>query len=386
MCQITIQQQISANMSYKSLPVCRKFSLLAVCLLLLQAGFAQYNFSKIDAWLTANLKDIGGRAVLVIYKEGKLVYSKAENDLSDRQKRIGKFIAKRQGKDADRMMQDFTLNTKERIASCSKWLSAALVMTFVDEDKLSLEDSIGKFLPEMTTHGKGNIKIWQCLSHLTGIKAGTLKESLEAFKEMKSMDEAMQAIAKQTMEGEPGKTFHYSNVGLQIAGAVIEKISGKSFETLFAERIAQPCNMINSDFGKENIALPAGGAWSTAADYLNFLQMILQEGVFNGKRILSQKAIIEMQKNRVATDVVIVSSPAEAGNWGYGFGEWVMDDVSGEKRSDAITSPGLFGSFPWVDNKKQYAGFLMTFNLTSKGRNERYKELKKLTDEALSYQ
>jgi hypothetical protein len=39
-----------------------------------------------------------------------------------------------------------------------------------------------------------------------------------------------------------------------------------------------------------------------------------------------------------------------------------------------------------VDNKKQYAGFLMTFNLNSKGRNERYKELKKITDEALSYQ
>ncbi|WP_462253389.1 serine hydrolase domain-containing protein [Ferruginibacter sp.] len=371
-------------MSLKAQLFCRKFSLLILFMLLLQAGFSQYNFSKVDDWLSNNLKEIGGRAVLVIYKDGKLVYSKAENELSSRQKRIGKFIAKRQGKDADEMMQDFTISTRERIASCSKWLSAALVMTFVDEGKLRLEDTVGKYLPIMTANRKGNIKIWQCLSHLTGIKSGSLKESMNVMKEMKSMDEAIEAISKQPMEGEPGKTFHYSNTGLQIAGAIIEKVSGKSFETLFGERIAKPCNMLNSDFGKGKVALPAGGAWSTAADYSNFLQMILQEGMFNGKKILSKTSVIEMQKNRVAKDAVIISSPAEAGNWGYGFGEWTMEDVIGDKPSDAVTSPGLFGSFPWVDTKKQYAGFLMTFNLKSKGRNERYKELKKIVDEALA--
>src|SRR5881394_2609360 len=178
-------------MSYKFRSNCRKFSLFVVGLLLLQAGYSQYNFNKVDDWLNDNLKEIAGRAVLIIYKDGKLVYSKAANDLSGRQKRIGKFIAKRQGKDADEMMQDFTVSTKERIASCSKWLSAAMVMTFVDEGKLNLEDTIGKFLPVMTANGKGNIKIWQCLSHLTGIKAGTLKESLNEMKELNSMDEAM---------------------------------------------------------------------------------------------------------------------------------------------------------------------------------------------------
>jgi CubicO group peptidase (beta-lactamase class C family) len=371
-------------MSYKFHSICRKFSLLGILLLLLQSGYAQYNFSKVDDWLNNNLKEVGGRAVLVIYKDGKIVYSKAENELSGRQKRIGKFIAKRQGKDADEMMQDFTISTKERIASCSKWLSAAMVMTFVDEGKLSLDDSIGKFLPVMTANGKGNIKIWQCLSHLTGIKAGTLKESLNEMKELNNMDEAMASVAKLPMEGVPGKTFHYSNIGLQIAGAIMEKISGNNFETLFAQRIAQPCHMKNSDFGKGKVALPAGGGWSTAEDYLNFLQMILHDGVFHGKQVLSKASIIEMQKNRIVKDAVIVSSPAEAGNWGYGFGEWMMEDISGDQRSDAVTSPGLFGSFPWVDNKKQYAGFLMTFNIKNKGRNERYKELKRLVDEALA--
>jgi hypothetical protein len=100
-----------------------------------------------------------------------------------------------------------------------------------------------------------------------------------------------------------------------------------------------------------------------------------------------------MQQDRITKDAVIVSSPAEAGSWGYGLGEWVIESpllispavgkMPDSQRSDAVTSPGLFGSFPWVDNKKQYAGFLMTFNIKSKGRNELYKGLKKIVDDAL---
>jgi CubicO group peptidase (beta-lactamase class C family) len=370
-------------MSLKILFACRKYRLLAALLLLSQVGFAQYNFTRVNDWLGDNLKELGGRAVLVIYKDNKLVYSNAENELTRKQKRRGKFIARVKDKDADKILQDFNTTTKERIASCSKWLSAALVMTFIDEGKLHLTDTIGKFLPVMAANGKGKIQIGQCLSHLTGIQSGNLKESLAAMKEMNNMDEAIAALALQPMEGEPGKTFHYGNTGLQIAGAVLEKISGKNFETLFAERIAKPCNMINTDFGNGKVAMPAGGAFSTAADYINFLQMILNEGIFNGKRVLSRQSIIEMQKNRVAKNVVIISSPAEAGNWGYGFGEWTMEDVDGEKRSAAVTSPGLFGSFPVVDNTNRYAAFLLSFNLKHKGRNERYKALKKLMDEAL---
>lgn len=88
--------------------------------------------------------------------------------------------------------------------------------------------------------------MWQCLSHLTGIKqigfaasmngsdddGGekpqkklSLKEKLERFKGKKdngwnSMNEAIDSIATAPMEGEPGKTFHYGNAGLQIVAAI----------------------------------------------------------------------------------------------------------------------------------------------------------------------
>jgi CubicO group peptidase (beta-lactamase class C family) len=344
-------------------------------------GYAQNNFTKVDAWLTGNVDLMGGRAILVVYKDGKIIHEQAVNEMSRRQKAIGKFIAERQGKEPD--TEPYSITKRQPVASCSKWLSAALVMSFIDEGKLNIDDTVGKYLPVLTQHGKGNITISQCLSHLTGIKAPLLKESLEEMKSVSSMDEAIEKIASLPMEGEPGKTFHYSNTGLQIAGAIIEKISGKSFEALFADRLAKPLALKNTDFGKGKVALPAGGAGSTPEDYLNFLVMVLDGGIFNGKRILSENSIAQMQVNRITTGVKIAYSPVEAGDFGCGYGEWVMENSTLGDRAKSVSSPGLFGSFPWVDNERKYAAFLMTFYLRSGGRNERYKELKELVDEAV---
>lgn len=335
---------------------------------------AQNNFAKVDQWLTDNVSKMGGRTILVVYKDGKVIYTQAENEMSGRQKMVNKFLAKRQGKESN--TNDYTATTRQPVASCSKWFSAALVMTFVDEGKLKLTDTVGKFLPVLSQHGKGNITISQCLSHLTAIKAPPLKESLTEMRSVSSMDEAIEKIAAMPMEGEPGKIFNYSNTGLQIAGAIIEKITGKSFETLFAERIAQPLALKNTDFGKGKVALPAGGAFSTPEEYLNFLSMLLNKGMYNGKRILSESSVAAMQVNRVTSDVKTTHSPAEAGSFGYGYGEWVMGNKS-------VTSPGLFGSFPWIDTEKKYCAFLMCFYLKTDGRHERYVALKQLVDEAV---
>ena len=229
-----------------------------------------------------NTKDMGGRALLVIYKDGKIIYNKSVLDMSQRQKTVTKYVDKKLGSEVN--LDAYTLTTQVMVASSSKWYSAALVMTYVDEGKLRLTDTVGTWLPVLSMHGKGNITIGECLSHMTGIKEPPFKEMLKDMKNINSMDQAIELIASLPMEGKPGKTFHYSNAGLQIAGAVIEKISGKSFEELFAERIAIPLGMKNTDFGKKNVALPAGGARSTTEDYLTFLTMILNKGSFGGKR------------------------------------------------------------------------------------------------------
>ncbi len=336
---------------------------------------AQYDLKKTESWLADNTNEMGGRSILMVYQNGHIIYSHSVNQMNLKQKMATRLVARRQGKPAD--FDAYTPSSRLPIASCSKWLSAALVMTFVDEGKLKLTDTVGQYLPVLSRHGKGKITIGQCLSHLTGIKAPAIRESLEEMKDVKSMDDAIENIAAMPMEGEPGRVFHYSSVGLQIAGAILEKISGKSFETLFAERIAGPLNMKNTDFGKGKVAQPAGGAISTPEDYINFLVMIMNKGTFNGKRILSESSITQMQVNRITPDVKIAFSPAEAGNFGYGYGEWVLS-------KQVVSSPGLFGSFPWVNNDKKYAAFLMAFYLKNTGRNERYLELNKLVDDTVA--
>jgi CubicO group peptidase (beta-lactamase class C family) len=341
---------------------------------------AQSHFTKLDDWMDAHTKDIGGRAILVIYKNGNIIYSKSVNEMTHRQKTVNKYIEKKLGNNPE--TEDYTISTRQPIASCSKWLSAAVIMSFVDEGKLQLTDTVGTWLPALSLHGKGGITISECLSHMTAINEPPLKETLKKMKNIESMDQAIEEIAKMPMEGEPGKVFHYSNVGLQIAAAVVEKISAKSFEDLFAERIARPLGLKNTDFGKRKIAYPAGGASSTPEDYLTFLNMILRKGDFNGKQILSEKSIGEMEINRIVPGVRIAYSPAEGPGIGYGYGLWLVNDPEG-KSDDWVTSPGLFGSFPWVENDKQYAAFLMTFYINGKGRNNRYLELKKIVDEAV---
>src|SRR5579863_937676 len=341
----------------------------------------QTSFEKLDHWMDENTKDMGGRARLVIYQDGKIVYYKSVLDMTRRQKTVAKYVDKKLGSEPN--LDAYTLNSKVMIASSSKWYSAALVMTFVDEGKLRLTDTVGTWLPVLSAQGKGSITISECLSHLTGIKEPPFKEQFKEMKKIGSVDQAIGFIATMPMEGEPGKSFHYSNAGLQIAGAVIEKISGKSFEELFAERIAVPLGMKNTDFGRRNVALPAGGARSTTEDYLTFLTMILNKGSFGGKQILKEQSVNEMEINRVGPDVKIDFSPAEAKGLGYGYGEWV-DSSEGGKPSEWATSPGLFGSFPWIENEKHYCAFLMTFYLKNEGRNERYIGLKHLVDESIN--
>ncbi|PSL33290.1 serine hydrolase domain-containing protein [Chitinophaga ginsengisoli] len=352
----------------------KKIVLLLMVLFAFGAAYAQQPFSQVDHWLDAHASEMGGRLILVVYKDGKVIYSHAVNEMNGRQQILVRLIAKRKGAEPD--LGDYTETTKQPIASCSKWLSAALVMTFVDEGKIRLNDTVGKFLPVLSKNGKGGITIGDCLSHMTGILSPDLKEDLKEKRQANNMDEVINQIGGYPIEGLPGTVFRYSNTGLQIAGAILEKITGKRFETLFAERIAGPLGMKNTDFGYSAVALPAGGASSTPEDYIHFLTMILNKGIFHGKRILSEKSIDAMQVNRITPDVKVAYTPAEVTGVGYGYGEWIMG-------SGLVSSPGLFGSYPWIDNRKGYCAFLMAFYLKSDGRQEKYAELRKLVDEQI---
>src|SRR4029077_17527603 len=132
-------------MSLKVMQFCLKCSLLGLFLLLLQPVFSQTPWDPLDAALKAQQKVLGNNVVMLLWKNDTLAFKKE--------------------------LGDFNSKTQAPIASCSKWLTAALVMQFVDEGKISLDDRIDKYIPFFDKYLKGYITIRNCLSHTTGVEA-----------------------------------------------------------------------------------------------------------------------------------------------------------------------------------------------------------------------
>jgi CubicO group peptidase (beta-lactamase class C family) len=321
-------------MSYKTMHNCRKFSLLLSFVLLCLVGKTQYNFAEFDKLLSANQKALGNDVVALVYKDGKMVY----------QKTLG----------------EFNLRSKAPIASCSKWLTAALVMTFVDEGKISLDDKVGKYLPVFDTYRKENITIRHCLTHLTGIEDNTTAVT-RLFERHKypSLDKEVISFAQRGVSAQPGAAFIYGNIGLDIAARVLEVISDKKFDVLIKQRLFTPLNMRNSSFTPEDETPdPSNGGISAPADYMNFLEMLLDKGMFMGKRVLSEAAVAEMLTIQTKNSAKKYA-PKVAEGFEYGLGAWIGQP--GENgNGNVISCPSLTGTLAFVDKCRNYACLIFT--------------------------
>lgn len=336
---------------------CLKFMLALSFLLLCLVSKSQYNFSNVDALLNANQKTLGKDFATVVFKDGKIIYQKSAGE--------------------------FNIKTQAPIASCSKWLTAALIMTFVDEGKISLDDKVSTYLPIFATYGKAYITIRNCLCHETGITDNqhTIAKIIERRK-FESLEEEVNSFAKKEIAANPGTTFFYGGIGLNIAARVVEVVGKKNFGILMRQRIFGPLNMKHTTFDGDADALnPSGGAVSTAEDYINFLSMILNKGTFNGKRILSEAAIEKMQTPQTP-GIPKKYTPKVAEGFEYGLGEWIqeMDDKG---NSTVVSCPGLFGTWPFVDKCRGYAGIVFVKSLISEQKKELYLDIKKSIDEQI---
>ena len=343
--------------------VCRKVSAITLLMIILQTAYGQYDFKDLDALLTFAQKDIGRHAVVLLYKDGKTIYKKELGAMK--------------------------LNEQVPIASCSKWLTAALVMTLVDEGKISLDDRASKYLPIFKEYGKEYITIRHCLTHQTGIKQEPISLGSIVFrKKYETLAEEVNDFAsKKEIDYNPGEGFYYGSIGLDIAARVCEVVTKRPFVQLITERLFRPLGMRGTTFANEDFNAgpnPSGGARSTAADYLNFTTMLLNKGVFNDKRILSDSAVALMMTQQITTDKIRYAPPVAQG-YTYGLGAWIMNaDANG--KATVITCPGLFGSFPLIDYCRGYTLVVFTKSLLTEHKKEFYNRLKGKIDEALGIQ
>jgi CubicO group peptidase (beta-lactamase class C family) len=331
-------------MSYKVKTTCLQFSLGLICLLFWLIVPAQkkpaaepspYNFDALDQLFKQNQKALGANYVALVWKDGKIVYQKQAS-------------------------LDFNGKAQAPIANAANWMIAALVMTYVDEGKISLDDKVSKYIPIFSTYMKNYITIRNCLTNTTGIRAGE-DEVMKAMPRSKFDDlegEVNSFASKRDIATNPGTEFFYSNMGPNIAARVLEIVAKKSFDRLMMERITRPCKMrgtsfANNDGGAIN---PSGGAHSTAEDYINFLSMLLNKGMFGDKRVLSEKAVEEMDSVQFA-GLPMKYVPKSIHGAHYGMGVWI-GDINAPGGASVLTCPNFLGTTPFIDKCRNYAAIL----------------------------
>jgi CubicO group peptidase (beta-lactamase class C family) len=303
---------------------------LLICLY----SFAQSNFDAVDQLFKQNQKAMGNFVALAV-KDGKPIYTKVGG-------------------------QDFTAKSPAPIGNIGNWMTAALVMTFVDEGKLSLDDKVTQFLPMFGKYSKGYITIRNCLTNTTGIRTdeGIKIQQKNKFETLE--DEVNSIASKHPIATNPGTEFFYSSLGPEIAARVLEVVGKKPFDRLMAERIIRPCKMKGTSFSSETGGAidASGGARSTANDYVNFLTMLLNKGVFEGKQVLSEKAVAEMETPQFA-DLPVKYMPKEYPGAKYGLGAFITEMGGPGGTPSVLVAPDFLGAAAYIDKCRNYGAILI---------------------------
>jgi CubicO group peptidase (beta-lactamase class C family) len=157
-------------------------------------------------------------------------------------------------------------DTKFRIASITKQFTAALVLQLVEEGRIKLDGKLTDYLPDYRKDTGEKVTIHQLLNHTSGIPD---------YKNVSSNPYSAADFVKKHVSGdlefEPGSRYKYNNGGYSILGAIIEKVTGKSYETVLRERILKPLGMTNSGYGHHSTLLEkhASSYEKTPTGYVN---------------------------------------------------------------------------------------------------------------------
>ncbi|NIJ18730.1 CubicO group peptidase (beta-lactamase class C family) [Sphingomonas naasensis] len=162
-------------------------------------------------------------ASIAIVRDGRIVYARAYGD---------------QGPG----MKATSADAKYQIASISKQFTAAALLLLEDEGKLSLDDKVSKWVPDIT--GADRITVRQLLSHTAGIQDYWPQDyDFAAMEKPVTPQQILDRWAKKPLDFEPGTAWQYSNTGYVVAGMIIEKASGMKLLDYLQKKILKPLGM-----------------------------------------------------------------------------------------------------------------------------------------------
>jgi CubicO group peptidase (beta-lactamase class C family) len=287
-----------------------------------------------------------------------------------------------------------------RIYSMTKPVTAAAMMLLWDEGLWSPDDPVARHLPEFAgVKGPdgGAPTMRQLMTHTAGLGYGfDANEPTDAAYlaagvwQADDLADMMRRVASAPLAYDPGTRWRYS-LSMDVQGAIIERLSGRSLPDFMRERIFQPLGMTDTDFftpaakmarlaptyrrsktrglvlseqplfGKDagripKIASGGGGLYGTIDDYARFAQMLLGKGELGGVRILSPEAVETMTANHISEEIMaggygVGHQPIRPG-FGYGFNGAVFTDpaLAGSKVGRGTYQwDGAAGTWFWID-------------------------------------
>lgn len=143
-----------------------------------------------------------------------------------------------------------------RLGSVTKQFTAVAILMLAEQGKLSLDDDITKFLPDYPakTH---RITIEQLLNHTSGIKSYTsLPEWLSMWRKDTALNELIAVFKDKPTDFAPGERWAYNNSGYVLLGAIIEKVSGQSYQDFIEKNIFAPLGMTHSFYDNTARIIP----------------------------------------------------------------------------------------------------------------------------------
>jgi CubicO group peptidase (beta-lactamase class C family) len=297
-----------------------------------------------------------------------------------------------------------------RIASMSKPITGVAVMMMLEEGKLRLSDPVSKFLPEFkdakvavartnstdfyVVPADRDLTIRDLLTHTNGLMTGGLgsKAGPPRPVEGETLATYIPRLAAAPLDFQPGTQWAYSGLaGPDILSRIVEIVSGVPYDEFLRTRIFEPLGMkdtffyppddrrprmvtlygkspkglvkaANQDgFSLKTYCSGAGGLMSTAEDYLQFAEMLLNGGVLNGKRLLSPRTVELMASNHVG-DMYNGKLGRPAHGMGYGLLVGIVEDsvAAGLRVSNGSFGwDGAYGTQTWIDPKEKMVTIVM---------------------------
>lgn len=263
------------------------------------------------------------------------------------------------------------------LASLTKVIATTTaIMVLYDQGKIALDAPVSRYIPSFSGGLKDQVTIKHLLTHRAGLPAGK-----ELWRTTSSPAAARASVLASPIQCIPGNCYEYSDLGADILGFVAEAASGEPLDQFLNEKVFGPLGMNDTHFkpnafdaartAPTEIAPPRGyplrgevhdenayalggvaghaGLFSTASDLSVFAQMLLNNGEFNGTRIVAD------------TTVALFTHRAERGTRALGWDSCDGNGGCGQYLSErAFGHTGFTGTSIWIDPDRQMFVILLT--------------------------